>query len=207
MNYLSELEEVVYRDKSWWKIRDDGAFDYVLPDWYNGYGDAFCKYVKTPNVAIQAGGYCGLYSRLLGEVFNTVYTFEPDPLNFFCLVMNCQSDNIIKNQGALGNVREPISVIRTCHDNKGMNRVIPLVNSITPTYVIDDLNLSDCNLIQLDTEGYEYNILLGAENTISKFRPVITVEDTNQNIVNLLAKYEYKEMMSINRDTVYAYQA
>jgi hypothetical protein len=45
-----------------------------------------------------------------------------------------------------------------------------------PTIRIDDLNLTDCNLMQLDVEGYELNALLGAAKTIDKFKPVLCVE-------------------------------
>jgi hypothetical protein len=40
-----------------------------------------------------------------------------------------------------------------------------------PTFRIDDLELDRCDLIQLDTEGYEYEVLKGALKTINKFAP------------------------------------
>src|SRR4051812_41824122 len=53
-------------------------------------------------VAIQAGGACGTYPLWLSQYFETVYTFEPDPVNFTCLVANCQQANVVKIQAALG---------------------------------------------------------------------------------------------------------
>lgn len=204
MNYMEQLEQVEFKDKSWYKIKEDMAFHYVIEDWYKCYGEMYCRHVKDFNVAVQAGGFCGVYPRMLGEKFNAVYTFEPDPLNFFCLTLNCQSTNIIKAQGALGKHADMVGIIPHAPHNRGMNRVIHVDNLGFPTYRIDDLALPTCDLIQLDTEGYEYNILQGAENTIAKFKPVVTVEDTNEQIETLLFKYGYVKKIAIDRDSIYA---
>jgi len=42
---------------------------------------------------------------------------------------------------------------------------------------IDDLNLSICDLIHLDIEGFEKFAILGAIDTIVKCKPVIVIED------------------------------
>ena len=207
MEYMNLLETIEYKDKSWWKMKEDGVFQMILTDWYESYGNFFCKYVKNKGVVVQAGGYCGINPRMFSELFETVYTFEPDPMNFFCLTLNCQNDNVIKNQAALGKNHEMISVIRTHRENKGMNKTYPLFGSNVPTFKIDDLKLTACDLIQLDVEGYETNILHGAVDVISKFKPVITVEDTNEHIEDLLiGRFKYKQMETLNRDTVYVYE-
>ena len=41
---------------------------------------------------------------------------------------------------------------------------------------IDSLNLKDVDIIKVDTEGFEYNVLLGAIKTIERCKPVIQVE-------------------------------
>jgi hypothetical protein len=46
-----------------------------------------------------------------------------------------------------------------------------------PMLKIDDLNLNSCDLICLDTEGYEFNILTGAKETLKKFKPVLCLEE------------------------------
>lgn len=204
MSYYDLIEDVELHDMSWKRIKGDHAFSIVLDDWYNEYKEVYLKYVNYKSVVVQAGGFCGIYPRLFSEVFDVVYTFEPDPLNFFCLTLNCQSDNIIKAQGALGKQHEMVAIRRTCPTNKGMNVVHADKRSAVPTYVIDDLDLPECNLIQLDTEGYEHNILQGAKNTILKFKPVISVEDNNQSIEQYLTFFDYKKMVTINRDTIFA---
>jgi FkbM family methyltransferase len=88
-------------------------------------------------------------------------------------------------------------------NNAGMKNVVRQDNSIIPMLCVDDLNLKHCDLIMLDTEGFEYQALLGAENTIDKYRPLISVEDTNEAIDNLLAPYGYSKITTVYRDTIY----
>src|SRR5687767_12330423 len=39
---------------------------------------------RPKRVCIQAGGALGMYPRLWAKDFEQVFTFEPDPLNFYC---------------------------------------------------------------------------------------------------------------------------
>ena len=81
-----------------------------------------------------------------------------------------------------------------------------------PTLMIDDLNIDKCDFIQLDLEGYEYHGLLGAKNTIEKFKPLIcvecrwqfrygnTVEDMDKHLTDV---WGYKLVDSFNDDRLY----
>ena len=186
----------------WHKIQADEAFEIILKDFVH-YWTVYEKNVSSFGTVVQAGGYCGIFPRLSGEKFKIEYTFEPDPSNFFCLSLNCPMSNIIKAQGILGNEYGLMSLVRQVNNNRGMNYATKLVNSYLPTYRIDDLRLEDCSLIQLDTEGYEYNILLGAKNTIEKFKPLISLEDSNAQIEDYLFQFGYKKIADVHRDSIY----
>jgi len=41
---------------------------------------------------------------------------------------------------------------------------------------IDSFNFTDVDVIKIDCEGYERNVLIGASNTISTYRPIVQVE-------------------------------
>ena len=202
MNFYEEVEKINHGNHAWFKIKADNAFIDIL-DGFESYRPVYDGYVENKGVAVQAGGYCGVFPRLLGEMFNTVYTFEPDPLNFFCLNLNCQTDNIVKAQGGLGEEHGMVSVVRQHNNNRGMNYVQRSANSKIPIYRIDDLELNACDLIQLDTEGYEHKILLAAKNTIARFKPLISVEDSNTQIKDYLSDFGYTKVAEVYRDTVY----
>jgi FkbM family methyltransferase len=193
-----ELEGVT----EWMTIEGDNAFKDIGDGWPK-YKEVISEFVPNKRVAIQAGGYCGIFPRCLSMMFDTVYTFEPDPLNFRCLVYNNTDTNVIMMQAALGNMHQMISMNYQHPNNAGMKNVVRQDNSIIPMLCVDDLNLKRCDLIMLDTEGFEYQALLGAENTIDKYRPLISVEDTNEAIDNLLAPYGYSKITTVYRDTIY----
>ena len=164
---------------------------------------------------VQAGGNCGFLLSTFTSHFNIIYTFEPDPINFYCLNQNVTSTNVIKMQCCLGNELNTVNVSQLIrperlHDTGGVH-----VNGtgFIPTIILDNLNLPDCNLIQLDVEGYEFNALLGAIETIKKFKPVLCIEfcekwlnryNTNsENILNLLNKLNYKLVTSYGVDKIF----
>lgn len=129
-------------------------------------------------VMVQAGGNCGFYPKLYADMFELVYTFEPDPLNFYCLTLNVgENPNVYKQQACLGSERKLVNLTDSMKnigaysiDNKNFNM------GKIPTFLLDDLALEICDLIHLDIEGWEFPALKGAINTIKKCRPVIALE-------------------------------
>jgi FkbM family methyltransferase len=177
----------------WWPKADDGAWDGPSKDWF-GLKNAF-KYVKEKQVVVQAGGNCGLYPRLLSEYFERVYTFEPDLFNFHFLSRNCQKENIIKINAALGDTNKLLNSVRSGYDTTNCG-ALTLTNDrkLIPVFTIDQLSLDRCDFIQLDCEGYEPNVIVGAMDTITTFLPVITLETCNLEIEQLLLPLGYKRM-------------
>ena len=118
-----------------------------------------------------------MYPMLFNAFFERVYTFEPDPLSFFCLVNNCQYGNVYKFNCALSHRPGYVDIIETDQpDNRGMNRVREVQLPSFPSMPLDSLKLDGVNLIQLDLEGFEHWALLGAQKTIEHNEPMIIVE-------------------------------
>jgi FkbM family methyltransferase len=176
-----------------WPTADSGLWDGPKDDWVK-LKEGILANVRKFDVVVQAGGACGMYPRLLSNLFKTVYTFEPDPLNFYCLVNNCQSPNIIKINTALGGMNELVCVVKGAPDNLGTHRVGNGEHKITPTFCIDQLNLDACDFIQLDVEGYEENVISGAMKTITRFKPVIAIETCTPKTREWLESNDYTYM-------------
>ena len=191
-----------------WVKEDNGAWDGPHQEWINSHRDAYLAASRERNIVVQAGGNCGLYPRLFAKYFKTVYTFEPDPLNFHCLVNNCQLPNIIKINGALGANNDMVRVQHAGMSNVGCHTVNAIDGErLVPQFTIDQLNLPACDFIQLDVEGYEINILRGAIKTIEKYKPGISCENGAGNgIPEFLAPLGYNAMTSVGADTIYVWQ-
>ena len=165
---------------------------------------------------IQAGGALGIWPIRLAQFFDRVVTLEPHPVNYGCLLHNTDGIKaILAINAALG--KEPGQVKMMLHvDEKGNSGAYYVkrggdIQRIT----IDSLGLSDVDLIYLDIEGAETDALLGATDTIAKYRPVIGLEDKknqfwrryhyNRSPVEMLVKdFGYKEIARYHLDVILA---
>lgn len=121
--------------------------------------------------AIQAGGNIGLWPRTMAASFGRVITFEPDAESRSCLCRNVP-ENVEVRQEALG-ATPGLCGIR--HRSLGSHQVVVEDGSI-PVTTVDALGVTDCDLLQLDVEGYEWHALTGARETLRASRPVVQVE-------------------------------
>lgn len=165
------IEEVELREGWYWPRTDQSCWAFMQT--YPKLPQEVAEFVTNKRVVVQAGGNCGFYPKQYADLFDTVYTFEPEWLNFYCLNLNVPESNVIKNQACLGNAHQLVN-LAIKPKNRGKNFVKGPGNY--PTYKIDDLNLDVCDLIHLDIEGYEYYALQGAEETIKRCKPVIVIE-------------------------------
>ena len=172
MNKDKLLPQISQRDNWYWPTQDTDCWAFMHNHAVN-LPDIVSEYVKEKGVVVQAGGNAGYYIRRYAELYDVVYTFEPQPESFLCLTLNCDTSNVVKFQACVGDKPGFLSLDHHGHDI-GATHVSG--KGIFPTMRIDDLKLERCDLLQLDTEGFEYFGLLGAKETIEKFKPVLCVE-------------------------------
>ncbi len=205
INNLVEL-----RDGWHWPKTDINCWKFMQT--YPNVPELISEFVSNKGTVVQAGGNCGFYVKKYAELFDSVYTFEPDWLNFYCLVNNVPEENVIKTQACLGNESMLVN-LAVKEVNRGKNFIKG--NGIYPVYKIDNIGLTSCDLIHLDIEGFEYFALLGAIETIKKFKPVIAVEiwdqltdrfikDANLKLNELLLGLGYAHKTTIH-DSDYVY--
>ncbi len=217
------IKETEYGDCYYWPRNDQYCWQGLNSTTITP--DRIAQYVDKRSCVIQAGGNAGFYIKKYAEMFDRVYTFEPDPLNFFCLNANTVNHpNVIKFQACVGNERK-IANIEMHNQDFGGIHVFEGVTEVSkfnmthkigvPVMLIDDLSVESCDLLQLDTEGYEYYALLGAEKTIDQFRPIICIEHVWSEsrygiklatIEEFLSKWNYKLIDSFEADRVYKAQ-
>lgn len=187
-----------------WVHGDTGAWDGPKQDWENHHKSNIIKYCSKFDVVLQAGGNCGMYPKLYSQMFKTVYTFEPDAMNFYCLTQNCQEHNIIKFQAALSNDHSMINMVHHHADNVGMHTVEKTEYSAIPSFTIDDLQFKTLDLIHLDIECFEEYALEGAIYTIEKHRPMLMLENgLTSNIEKFLTSLDYRYVAQSAMDAIW----
>lgn len=217
------LDNIELREGIWWPKGEVACYKWTskeldIPEWVS-------KHTNKRDVIVQAGGNAGWYAKLYSEIFNRVYVFEPDYVNFICLNLNVPFPHVTKIQACLGNKRELVKVTSKETD-RGKNHVFTKSDLIKdrqkstnytppniPTLMIDDLGLDECSVIHLDVEGYELFALQGAITTIKKFKPLIALENrdhwirygvSTEDINKFLESYGYKVLDQYREEIIYS---
>jgi FkbM family methyltransferase len=208
----TEKETAVTLIDGWvWPAKDKNCWEWLQRE--KDLPDLISELCPNKLVVIEAGGNAGFYVKKYAEIFDTVYTFEPDNLNFYCLNQNVREQNVIKIQSCLGNLRKPVSITSN-KKNIGAYSVNEGIDGIIPTLLIDDLNLEKCDLIHLDIEGFELFALKGAIETIKRTKPLIALEWMNHGeqfnasdsmIEQFLESIGYKSIKKIYHENIFAY--
>lgn len=223
MNSKKYLEEKIFYidegDGWWWSKEDVGAYEYlknsnaefnkVMSELLNERSMKISKKPEDKTIGVQAGGHCGYMVREMNKLVDYTYTFEPEYLEFLCLTMNNPHENIFKFNACVGNER---NLVGMANHPGGTGANFVNGKGQIPTFLIDDLNLESCDLMQLDLEGFEYFAMLGAMTTINKYRPILCLERywggrfnvSEQQMDELLNSLDYKFVCKIGEsDYVY----
>jgi len=143
--------------------------------------------IKPGFVILDVGAYIGTHSLSFAKLVQPdgfVFSFEPQRIAFEFL-----SANIILN-----NLTNIFPMHAAVSDTTG-EIMVPVINPASPSntaafkisghtmgdavrqVTIDSLGLGRCNMIKIDVEGMESNVIKGAQDTITKFRPVLFMEN------------------------------
>ncbi|MCA0431405.1 MAG: FkbM family methyltransferase [Bacteroidetes bacterium] len=192
--------------------------DYVGHYHYFGLKDIeqtnLMRLIKPGDFVIDIGTNYGTtllqFANLIG-VNGKTFGFEPDPINFEICNQNIQLNHFtnlsVENIG-LGNKEAEVNLVVDVDSNRGGNRIseniigkesyqIKIVKF--DNWVLDKM-LNKINLIKIDVEGYEMEVLKGAENSIKKYKPILFIEldDNNLKQQNSSAKEVISYLISLN---------
>lgn len=197
-------QESVDGEPNWFWIKtDNGAWDGPKTDWETSHKPKIMQYCKQKRLVLTAGGNQGMYTRLYSKMFDWVYSFEPDPLNFHCMVNNNQSQNVFKFNCALGAMPDVVSLHRPAIENTGMHEIAMNPAQFIPMLTLDSFNLPYLDLLQLDVEGFEDNIIRGGIQTIEAHKPIVMCERGYDRLLKLLPA-GYRMIDQSISDTIYA---
>lgn len=163
---------------------------------------------RRPGNMIHAGTFFGdmvpSFSKAVGNSFK-LYAFEPVLRNYVLAKMTVEANNLrnVFLQNCALSSRFELLKIRT-HDASGTSYgggslISNDGNELITCIPIDSLGLSEVSLIHLDVEEHELPCLVGAQETINRWKPMVMVEDFNKTATPFLTAIGYKNIRS-NQD-------
>lgn len=144
---------------------------------------------------VDIGAQCGLYTLYAKYLPKSqFYAFEPFPRSYKVLRDNITLNRIpnvrTRNIGISNHAGE--TILNTSKSHNGLhtlgtnisrfNDAVPVTIHVEPLDTIFYDNNIPVDFIKIDTEGWEYFILQGGEKTIQKYKPMIQLEWTKDNM-------------------------
>lgn len=173
----------------------------------------FCDSQKT---SVDIGANQGVFTLFLSKYSSHVYCFEPLPWLAEYLKNKYKGCNVSIMNCALGEFNCEMHLNIPSIENKRYETRSSLISQFDNAYIdgkrvtnvdkilvevkkLDDFHINNLGLIKIDVEGFEYEVLKGAEETILQNRPTIFIEieqrhhktDDIQDIFNYLHKIGY----------------
>jgi len=185
---IAVSDRALYLNSSWVHPSKDNKWDTHFV-WELDVIQKFAEQIQDNFVILDIGANTGTFS-LAAKYYPTTkwHLFEPDPFNFSLLKENLKVnniDNVILYEEALGN-KIGDSVLKICPTHRGLNTIGTNVKRFSESEsinhpikidTIDNLFLNTrIDLIKMDTEGSEYDIIMGGIETIKKYKPKILLE-------------------------------
>lgn len=158
-----------------------------------GYTDgAFDVTVKPGDIVIDAGAWIGDFSAYAASKRAISYAFEPTDSTYtwLCETARLNSPYIIPVKSGLGDKKEELQ-INICDQNSGSNSLVSenfdiqrqavytdryeTVQIITLDAFVEANGITKIDYIKSDIEGFERNLLRGAQQTLKRLAPKLAI--------------------------------
>ena len=153
-------------------------------------GVLFQQLVSPDQSIVDAGANIGVHTIHLAKLIGPqgrVFAFEPQRVIFQILCANVALNalaNVHAKQAALGAEPGIVLVPEVNYGEEGNFGGVALgeceQGEEVPIETIDDMELDACDLIKVDVEGMESDVMMGAEQTIHRFHPILYVENNRR---------------------------
>ncbi|WP_320814529.1 FkbM family methyltransferase [Flavobacterium sp.] len=171
------------------------------------------RFVQPQDVVLDIGVNIGFYLLNFAKKANQgkVYGFEPNPTVFEFAKKNCELNQFkhvkLHNIG-LGHVASSFQMAQI-NDNLGMNKIIAESTSGSFTVQVQRLddfvnqeNINKVDIMKIDVEGFEMNVLLGAEAVIENHKPFLFIEIDEANLNENNASFLMMSTWLVNKGYV-----
>lgn len=180
------------------KKRFSNGFEIELVEFYPHFSDWYITaepetqqwlidHVQKDWTCIEVGAHIGYTSMLMSTLGKQVIAFEPNEKSFNMFLNNVKHnesllgisfDNIEVHNIAVGNQngKSEETLWLTGMDNQ-FGETIGTFNFTTlDKFLLEEKQIKDLGLIFVDADGWDFDVIMGAQECIKKFHPFIIVE-------------------------------
>ena len=151
--------------------------DMLNPSYEGKYREQILKQIPSKKTFVDVGTNVGIWSLPMMHQFKTVVSYEPSKQNIECLKANIPT-GIDLREKAIANFTgfaDFHQAGKNCGDGKLCREGVQSTYTV-PVVKLDDEGLSNVDLIKIDVQGWEYEVLEGAIELISRDRPWVIFE-------------------------------
>ncbi len=168
--------------------------------------EVFRQLIKPGYTVLDIGANIGCHTVFMAQALENsgqVIAFEPQRLIYQMLCANIALNSLFN-----------VHCLNSALGDSAGTIVVPILNPVTKNnfgglelghheegetvvrITLDSLNLAACHFIKLDVEGMEGAVLKGARETISKYKPILYVENDREvnsdDLVRLIDSFGYQ---------------
>lgn len=185
-----------------------------------------CQGFKKDRLAIDVGAYIGLWTTYLAGSFERVMAFEPIDEHLVLLRRNTENQSnvvcramAVADRVAGGAMRKkkfdfPVPDAWTLlqYPTPGLigEESIDGTRAVVPITTLDALALQNVDFIKINTNGGEYEVVVGAFTTIREQKPLVLVSeklDPHRRASRLLKYYGMQELLVWDRNYLFGWAA
>jgi FkbM family methyltransferase len=158
-----------------------------------------------PKTVIDVGANLGNHSHFFASKGAQVVAFEPSKANFALLEQNLKSGGGRSFNVAIGRTSGFAEIVFIAGD-MGSTHVRGAMalesDASSPSELValeplDTFKINSADLVKIDVEGYELEVLAGAEETLRRCRPCVWLElHEDENLINAKVPYSRLEIIS-----------
>lgn len=152
--------------------------------------DVFRQLIRPGSTVLELGANIGSHTVMLAKATTStgrVIAFEPQRIVFQTLCANIALNDLLNvecHQLAVGEKPATVFVPHLDYTKEnnfgGLGLGTYTHGEAVAVVKVDDLNLNACHFIKIDIEGMEREAILGAQQTITKYKPVLYMENDRE---------------------------
>ena len=167
--------------KGWWLPDTDTHFEHYIKD--GGYQTIHRNTILNHIImnkhhlesCIDVGSHVGFWSKDFTKIFKHVYAFDPISDVRDCYVKNITTDNYTLYPYGVGSEEKNIKV-SYYPEETGNTHASEEGNLDIQVKRLDSFDMNTIDYIKIDAEGYEIEVVKGAQKIIERDKPFIHIE-------------------------------